>query len=113
MTMRPGPTMASRVMKRARQFLRGAVSFSAMVPNAPRISPRCASSRTAVAGDSIFVRWVIGVSRGTVLLDRGSALLDFLKSERRPPAEAGGPRGLDQSGGEIEDAGHAKTQRQT
>src|ERR1700680_5200621 len=50
MTMRPGPMMAARVSSLRRHVLRGATSLSRIVPNAPWMSPTCASSRTAEVG---------------------------------------------------------------
>src|ERR1700722_12919175 len=47
MTMRPGPRIAMRVMRRCFQVSRGATSPCRMVPNAPLMWPTCASSRTA------------------------------------------------------------------
>src|ERR1700722_3750742 len=52
MTMRPGPRIASRVFSRAPKVDLGAKSSSAMLPNAPRMSPRWALSSTAV--------WIVG-----------------------------------------------------
>src|ERR1700723_573279 len=52
MTMRPGPRIASRVFSRAPKVVLGAKSSSAMLPNAPRMSPRWAWSSTAV--------WIVG-----------------------------------------------------
>src|SRR5580692_8194313 len=52
MTMRPGPRIASRVFSRAPKVVLGAKSSSAMLPNAPWMSPRCALSSTAV--------WIVG-----------------------------------------------------
>src|SRR5215469_20894 len=47
MTMRPGPRMASSVRARWNHVARGAISPARIVPSAPRIWPRCASSSTA------------------------------------------------------------------
>ena len=52
MTMRPGPTIAARVSRRARNDRRAPVSPTLIVPSAPRMSPMCASSRTAVLPSS-------------------------------------------------------------
>src|SRR6266566_832304 len=46
-TISPGPTMASSVLSLADKPTRGAKSSAAIVPSAPRMSPTCASSRTA------------------------------------------------------------------
>src|SRR5579884_4516950 len=47
MTIRPGPMTANSVSSRAFQLVRAPVSWRLMVPNAPWMSPRWASSRTA------------------------------------------------------------------
>src|ERR1700733_9792261 len=47
MTMRPGPRIAMRVMRRCFQVSRGATSPCRMVPNAPWMWPTWASSRAA------------------------------------------------------------------
>src|ERR1700685_1036035 len=47
MTIRPGPTMASRVFSLAEAVPRAPVSSTEMVPRAPRMSPTCAESSAA------------------------------------------------------------------
>src|SRR5208282_2670976 len=59
MTMRPGPRMASSVVSRCFQVVRGPMSPCRMVPKAPRMAPMCASSRTAVTGSEMLALAVI------------------------------------------------------
>src|SRR6266566_10041854 len=70
-TISPGPTMASSVLSLADKPTRGAKSSAAIVPSAPRMSPTCASSRTAArvtagvaarATDGVAARATAGVA---------------------------------------------------
>src|ERR1700675_3366399 len=84
MTMRPGPTMAARVRRRRRQVRRGVTSLRRIVPNAPWMSPSCASVTIAdlrVERESFSV----GSRPATIELDPGARfdpVAPFLGNER-------------------------------